>query len=80
MTENINLHCIFFVDMSIKICKSKKDCACSLFYPLTLLFKLRVSDVPTRNSTSLHLEYTLTCFVKRSYLFGATNTKTTPQF
>ena len=77
MIENINLHCIFFVDKSMKKRKSKKDCACFLLYPLTFLFKFRVSDVTTGNSTLQLLEYRLT-FVTR--LIGATNTKTTSQF
>ena len=33
--------------------KSKNDCPCFLLYSLTFLFKFRVIDVPTKNSTLL---------------------------
>ena len=56
MIKNINLRCIFILFYFI-FDTSMKKCACFLFSPLTLLLKLRVSYVPTRNWTLLVLEY-----------------------
>ena len=69
-----------FVDTSTKKWKSKKIALvlCSNLYS-TFLFEFRVSDVPARSSTLMQLKYTLTIFNKISQLFGATNTKATPQ-
>ena len=60
MIENINLRCIFYFilfyfvfDTALEKWKSK----ISFLSPLTLLLKLTVRDVSTRNSTQLLLEY-----------------------
>ena len=63
MIEIINLQ---WISLLIRLWKNEKVkkialVLCSTLYS-NFLFKLRVRDVSTRNSTLLHLEYTLTLF------------------
>ena len=55
MIENINLYCIFYFILFLKRLWKNALVFCS--QPITSLLKLRESDVPTRNSTLLILEY-----------------------
>ena len=67
MIENINLHYIFFVDTSMKKNLNKITLAALCFtLSSTFLFRFRVSDVPSRNSALLRLDYKLTFFIRMS--------------
>ena len=68
-----NKSALYFFILFLKRLWKNELAFCSHF--LTLLLKLRESDVPTRNSTLLLLEYNAIFFLTRMpKLFGATNT------
>ena len=74
MIEDINLHCIFYFIFYLFLKRLWKNALVFCSQPLTLLLKLRESDVPTRNSTLLLLEYNTIFLTRTPKFFGATNT------